>query len=235
MRFLRYYPCITRAAVKCLLKKQVEFNEMSDKIHLTKDERTEVQKIVKFLDADEKVLFVATQSRIARRWATVSPSTIFATDRKMIIRNATVIGSREGFRGLREEQDIAVIPYDGVIAMNPKKEMFSSEVKAAAADLPSRSSRLTVAGCIIVSAPMSKDKTHRFASIVEEGIKGTKETKAVSTPLRTAGPTPLKGLQNFKRRKGILQSKKKTTEKNKGRTVKRKRPQSLNSKRHSPY
>ena len=55
----------------------------------------EIEKIAERLDEGEKVLEVAKQSRIKPGAALTSPNTVFATDRRLIIRNPTMFGARQ--------------------------------------------------------------------------------------------------------------------------------------------
>lgn len=52
-----------------------------------KDELEEIQRIAHRLDADEKVVIVAKQSRFKPGGSKMSPDTIFVTDKRIIIRN----------------------------------------------------------------------------------------------------------------------------------------------------
>ena len=69
----------------------VDFNtEITDESALN-----EIEKIAERLDEGEKVLEVAKPSRIKPGGANLSPNTVFATDRRLIIRNPTMLGARQ--------------------------------------------------------------------------------------------------------------------------------------------
>ena len=66
------------------------------------DELDEIRKIAEMLNADEKVLVVARQSRIKPGGSHFSPNVIYATDRRIILRDPSMLGLK---------QDIIDIPY----------------------------------------------------------------------------------------------------------------------------
>ena len=65
-----------------------------------KDELDEIKKIAERLDADEKVIVVAKQSRFKPGGSKTSPDTIFVTDRRIIIRNPSALGMRENVESI---------------------------------------------------------------------------------------------------------------------------------------
>jgi hypothetical protein len=163
----------------------VELNLAAD---FTKDEKGEIEKIRKFLDPDEQVLLVATQSRVAPGGAITTPNTVFATDRKIVIRNPTTLGLRES---------VAVIPYEGIISINVEKGLFSSEVKIAAPGLPSQFKWLATREGVIGIPAIPKDKADQFVNIVKDGMRRAKAA-AVAPPPPAAGPTPMEELKKLK-------------------------------------
>ncbi|MGB0028477.1 MAG: PH domain-containing protein [Nitrososphaeraceae archaeon] len=68
-----------------------------------REEISEITKIAEMLNPDEKVLLVAKQSRIKPGGSYITPNTVYATDRRIIIRDPYVLGLRE---------NIVDIPYD---------------------------------------------------------------------------------------------------------------------------
>jgi hypothetical protein len=95
---------------------------------LTEEEMDEVKKIQGNLEADEQVLLVARQSRFRPGGSVATPNIIFAIDRKLIIRNPTMLGLRES---------IETIPYSEITAIEFQKGVFSSEVRVTAPGLTS--------------------------------------------------------------------------------------------------
>jgi hypothetical protein len=158
-------------------------------VGFTNDEKNEIEKIRKFLDPDEQVLLVATQSRINPGGSLATPNTIFATDRKIVIRNPVMLGLRE---------EVAVIPYEGITAINAQKGLLSSEVKVAAAGLPSQFSWLAVREGFIGLPAIPKDKADKFVNIVSDGIRRAKAAEVAPPAPPTAASTPLEELKRLK-------------------------------------
>ena len=156
---------------------------------MTPEETREIDKIRQHLEADEKVLLVARQSRIAPGGAVTTPMLIFVTDRKLIIRNPMLLGARES---------VQLIPYAEITAIDLEKGMFSSEIKVAAPGLTSqinrffRTTRQGVAG--IPAIP--KDKGEKIVGLVKEGMKREKAARAM--PQGAPASTPLDELRKLK-------------------------------------
>jgi len=82
------------------------------------EELKEVEKIQDRLDSDEIVHIVAKQSRTKPGGAVIgSPNTIFATDRRLVIRNPTMLGMRE---------NVEDYSYDKLTNIKLEKGIFSS-------------------------------------------------------------------------------------------------------------
>ena len=92
----------------------VDFNtEITDEKALN-----EIEKIAERLDEGEKVLEVAKQSRKKPGGAFISGgNTVFATDRRLIIRNPTMLGAR---------QNVEYFDYDKITNIKLEKGIFSS-------------------------------------------------------------------------------------------------------------
>ena len=91
----------------------VDFNtEITDENALK-----EIENIAERLDEGEKVLEVAKQSRMKPGGANLSPNTVFATDRRLIIRNPTMLGARQN----NEEFE-----YDTITHVKLEKGLFSA-------------------------------------------------------------------------------------------------------------
>jgi hypothetical protein len=125
----------------------------------------EVKKVKKFLDPDEKVLAVVRQSRIAPGGSGVTPNTIFATDRKLLIRSPTMLGLKE---------EVLQIPYRDITAVNLEKGIFSSEVSIMAPGLTSDISKFlkpTKKGMPGITA-VPTDEAIKLVKIIEQGKSG---------------------------------------------------------------
>ena len=155
----------------------------------TSEEREEIEKIQSYVEDGEHILLVARQSRILPGGSITTPNIIFATDRKLVIRNPMMLGLRES---------VEVVPYTEITAVHLKKGVFSSEVMITAPGLTTelaRFFRLTRHGVAGIPA-IPKDQAVKLVNIVKEGIKMSRETKLV--PKVAAAPTPLEQLKKLK-------------------------------------
>ncbi|MDP9288189.1 MAG: hypothetical protein M3P08_08335 [Thermoproteota archaeon] len=60
-----------------------------------KEDQEEISRIVSRLDKDENVEIVAKQSKLKPGGSAITPNTIFVTDKRIVIRNPTMLGARE--------------------------------------------------------------------------------------------------------------------------------------------
>lgn len=166
------------------VKEEPEVHFMTDNI-TDKDELEEIRKIAKRLDQDEKVRFVAKQSRMRPGGsALATPNIVFATDKRIIIRNPTMLGMRE---------NIEDIPYDKMTSVKLEKGIFSSTILIRAPGLSEMSRVSKNSGLIAWGRgedgqidALSKDKGERLFTIIREGIGGVKKAAASaqsSTPI----------------------------------------------------
>ena len=98
-------------------------NNKDERHHDTEitDKKTlkEIEKIADRLDDDEAVLEVAKQGRMNPGGAITTPNTIFATDKRLIIRNPTMLGAR---------QNVEYFDYDKITNIKLEKGIFSSTI-----------------------------------------------------------------------------------------------------------
>ncbi len=160
-------------------------------IHLITDiidkvELEEIRRIANRLDQDEKVRLVAKQSRMKPGGsALATPNIVFATDKRVIIRNPTMLGMRE---------NIEDIPYDKMTSVKLEKGIFSSTVLIRAPGL-SEMSRVSKSSGLIAWGrgedgqidALSKDKGEQLFTIIREGIDGTKKPSTQSA-INTVNP-----------------------------------------------
>jgi hypothetical protein len=146
---------------------------------IDKDELEEIRRISNRLDQDEKVRLVAKQSRMKPGGsALATPNIVFATDKRVIIRNPTMLGMRE---------NIEDIPYDKMTSVKLEKGIFSSTVLIRAPGL-SEMSRVSKSSGLIAWGrgedgqidALSKDKGEQLFTIIREGIDGTKKPSTQS-------------------------------------------------------
>jgi Bacterial PH domain/Short C-terminal domain len=88
-----------------------------------KDELEEIQRISNRLGKDEKVFFVAKQSRFKPGGSKGSPATLFVTSQRLIVRNPSMMGLREHFSSVN---------YDKISSLKVEKGVFSSTLKIGA-------------------------------------------------------------------------------------------------------
>src|SRR5215217_2313620 len=81
------------------------------------DDLDEINKISEMLNADERVLLVARQSRIKPGGSHFTPNIIYATDRRIIIRDPYMLGIKE---------NVVDIPYDIITSIKLEKGLLSS-------------------------------------------------------------------------------------------------------------
>ena len=154
-------------------KDQSEVHFITDNI-TDKDELEEIRKIANRLGQDEKVRFVAKQSRMRPGGsALATPNIVFATDRRMIIRNPTMLGMRE---------NIEDIPYDKMTSVKLEKGIFSSTILIRAPGLSEMSRVSKHSGLIAWGRgedgqidALPRDKGERLFTIIREGIDGAKK------------------------------------------------------------
>ena len=180
----------------------VDFNtEITDESALN-----EIEKIAERLDEGEKVLEVAKQSRIKPGAALTSPNTVFATDRRLIIRNPTMLGAR---------QNIEDFEYDNLTNIKLEKGLFSSTLVITAPGMGTAARNSTMSGLLpwgrnedgsIDGIP--KDKAENILKIVRNAIvKAKKESqKPVQVVQQTSTADELAKLAKLKEQ-GILSDK----------------------------
>ena len=180
----------------------VDFNtEITDESALN-----EIEKIAERLDEGEKVLEVAKQSRIKPGGAKLSPNTVFATDRRLIIRNPTMLGAR---------QNIEDFEYDNLTNIKLEKGLFSSTLVITAPGMGTAARNSTMSGLLpwgrnedgsIDGIP--KDKAENILKIVRNAIvKAKKESqKPVQVVQQTSTADELAKLAKLKEQ-GILSDK----------------------------
>jgi hypothetical protein len=83
------------------------------------EELEEIRKIAHMLNPDEKVLLVARQSRFKPGGSRLTPNTIYATDRRLILRDPSMLGLKA---------EVVDIPYNLIANAHLKQGVFSSSV-----------------------------------------------------------------------------------------------------------
>ena len=129
----------------------------------------EINKITDMLNPDEKILLVARQSRIKPGGSYFTPNTIYATDRRIIIRDPYMLGLKA---------NIIDIPYDIITSLKLEKGLLSSTIRFKAPGLMS-SNKLGMMDSIVegeddptgIIEAIPKDKAEDLLEIIRSGMK----------------------------------------------------------------
>jgi len=134
---------------------------------ITDDQKIdEIIKIAERLDEDEQVLMVIRQTKnpLKPGSSLITPDTIFATTKKIIIRDPSALGLR---------QNIEIYPYEKIVDVKLEKGMFSSAID------------INVPGSIydgyIEAIP--KDEAEDLLKIIYERMKEKKNSSTDDGPL----------------------------------------------------
>jgi hypothetical protein len=154
---------------KCLLalaaaKKIILLEPLTDR-----DDLEEISKITEMLNPDEKVLLVARQSRIKPGVSHFTPNIIYATDRRIIVRDPYMLGIKE---------NVVDIPYDIITSVKLEKGLLSSTIRFKAPGLMS-STRLGMIDSIVdgeddqggIIEAIPKDKAEDLLEIIRSGMQ----------------------------------------------------------------
>jgi hypothetical protein len=135
-----------------------------------RDDLEEISKISEMLNPDERVLLVARQSRIKPGGSHFTPNIIYATDRRIIVRDPYMLGIKE---------NIVDIPYDIITSIKLEKGLLSSTIRFKAPGLMS-STKLGMMDSIVdgedndqggVIEAISKDKAEDLLEIIRSGMQ----------------------------------------------------------------
>src|SRR5215217_792391 len=84
-----------------------------------KEDLEEIKEIADMLNPNEEVFVVARQGRLKPGGSAFTPNIVFGTDRRIIIKDPTMLGLRE---------NVVDIPYDMISSVRLDKGIFSSNV-----------------------------------------------------------------------------------------------------------
>jgi hypothetical protein len=135
-----------------------------------KSELEEIQRISKRLGKDEKVIFVAKQSRFKPGGSKGSPATLFVTSQRLIVRNPSMMGLREHFSSVN---------YDKISSLKVERGIFSSTLKFGAEGFAGDMDAI------------DKKKAEKILSYIEEKkmAQATMTTSALHSTSNTATTT----------------------------------------------
>ncbi|MCC2647500.1 MAG: hypothetical protein K0S67_1025 [Nitrososphaeraceae archaeon] len=133
------------------------------------DDLYDISKITEMLNPDEKVLLVARQSRIKPGGSHFTPNIIYATDRRIIVRDPYMLGIKE---------NVVDIPYDIITSIKLEKGLLSSTIRFKAPGLMS-STRLGMMDSIVdgeddqggIIEAIPKDKAEDLLEIIRSGMQ----------------------------------------------------------------
>jgi hypothetical protein len=150
------------------------------------DDLYDISKIAEMLNPDEKVLLVARQSRIKPGGSHFTPNIIYATDRRIIVRDPYMLGIKE---------NVVDIPYDIITSIKLEKGLLSSTIRFKAPGLMS-STRLGMMDSIVdgedndqggIIEAIPKDKAEDLLEIIRPGMQND---GAKSAPSKKQEPSP---------------------------------------------
>src|ERR1051325_2289409 len=149
-------------------------NDITDK-----EDLQEIKEIAEMLNPNEEVFVVARQSRFKPGGSKFTPNVVFGTDRRIIIKDPSMLGLRE---------NVVDIPYDMISSVRIDKGVFSSNIIFKAPGLINSSRRgkldkmmegfgdrggLAEEEAIITAIP--KDKAEELVEIIRNGIDRDRE------------------------------------------------------------
>ncbi len=155
-------------------KEDKEYSQDIKKSMIGKGDLKEINKISEMLNPDEKVLLVARQSKIKPGGSYFTPNTIYATDRRLLIRDPYMLGLKA---------NVVDIPYDIITSLKLEKGVFSSTIRFKAAGLMS-STKLGMMDSIIegeddqtgVIEAIPKDKAEDLLEIIRSGMNDARRS-----------------------------------------------------------
>jgi len=159
----------------------------SSNTHITDSSDLEqISKVTEMLNPDEKVLLVAKQSRIKPGGSLHTPNIIYATDRRIIIRDPYMLGIKE---------NVVDIPYDIVTSVKLEKGLLSSTIRFKSPGLMS-STKLGMMDSLIdgeddqggIIEAIPKDKAQDLLEIIRSGMQTSNRKSA---PSRNQKPNEL--------------------------------------------
>jgi hypothetical protein len=140
------------------------------------------------LNPDEKVFLVARQSRIKPGGSHFTPNIIYATDRRIIVRDPYMLGIKE---------NVVDIPYDIITSIKLEKGLLSSTIRFKAPGLMS-STKLGMIDSIIdgedndqggVIEAIPKDKAEDLLEIIRSGMQDDGGGGGKSAPSKKQKPS----------------------------------------------
>jgi hypothetical protein len=133
--------------------KKKEADNAFDRYQLDESDLSEIDRIRNMLDPTEVVRVVARQSKVMPGGKLVTPKIIFATNKRLIIRDPTMLGLRS---------DVDTIPYSQINNVKLEKGLFTSRIL-----IKSGNFNRDEQGYIDA---IPKEKAAKIVGIINEGI-----------------------------------------------------------------
>lgn len=133
-------------------KKEPEYT--FDRSQFDEDELSEIDRIKNMLDAAETIKAVARQSKIMPGGKLITPKTLFATDKRLLIRDPSSLGLRS---------DVDAIPYTQINNVKLENGVFTSKVIISSGYFNNDQQGFIDA--------IPKEKAAKIVAIVNEGIR----------------------------------------------------------------
>jgi hypothetical protein len=157
-------------------------------------ELEEIRKIANRLGKDEKVIFVARQSRFKPGGSKGSPATFFVTSQRLIVRNPSMMGMRE---------DFSFVHYDRISSLNVKKGFFSSTLKIMAEGFAGDIDAIDKEKAEKIMSYIEEKMNHTITSPVQSRTDGTASATTTYNPQSSSAADELTKLAKLKEQ-GIL-------------------------------
>lgn len=133
-------------------KKETEYT--FDRSQFDDDELSEIDRIKNMLDAQETIKAVARQSKLMPGGKLITPKTLFATDKRLLIRDPNSLGLRS---------DVDAIPYTQINNVKLENGVFTSKIIISSGYFNNDQQGFIDA--------IPKEKAAKIVAIVNEGIR----------------------------------------------------------------
>jgi hypothetical protein len=140
-----------------------------------KEDLDEIKKIAEMLNPNEEVFVVARQSRLKPGGSHFTPNIVFATDRRIIIKDPSMLGLHE---------EVVDIPYDMITSVRLDKGVFSCNIIFRAPGLRSTGrlgmlekltgNEYSDTGDTVITA-IPKDKAQDLVEVIRNGMDRQRE------------------------------------------------------------
>jgi hypothetical protein len=161
--------------------KEQQAGAPSDSIQpLDNDDYQEIEKIKEMLNPNEEVIMVAQQSRILPGGSYITPNIIYATNRRIILRDPYMLGIKE---------NIVDIPYDVITSVKLEKGFLSSTIRFEAPALVGSKKLGMIHGIVSgetdnegVIQAIPKRKAEDLVQVIRSGMRGYDSSEIPAPP-----------------------------------------------------